>query len=230
MEESHRREWDWEEAADYEYWEEDRRWAAESREREVAGETGYDPTLQESRGRGHRAARRLDRLNDPDVQERRREYERSGEYPPDPPAPEMREGSQRWRRLKDLEKDLLNREREILEEKEADLRARTEQQQDMMFQMKQMQKMQEEQQELLRGLRESQRASSSAAPASGLKESPAAASEAAPGGLKQSQGAAAGGLRQSQKANLTPARPYVSPKCHDASRMDEKGPCLWILA
>ena len=122
--------------------------------------------IQPFRGRGHRAEREA--------------------YPHDLPEQEMKHGTQRWKRLKELEEDFVRKEKERLEEKDRDLKVRSEQWEDMMSQMKQMQKLQLGQQELLRGLIQSQvassTASSSAGHSSGLEQSQPAEPE---GGLKK---------------------------------------------
>ena len=99
-------------------------------------------------------------------------------------------GSQRWKRVKELEEDLLRKEKKHLEEKDRDLKVRSEQLEDMMFQMKQMQKMQLGQQEVLRGLIQSQAAPSTASSSAGH-----------PSGLEQSQPEGEGGLKKANTKN-----------------------------
>eukprot|EP00438_Fugacium_kawagutii_P016890 Skav219041 [mRNA] locus=scaffold2272:713:1453:+ [translate_table: standard] len=129
----------------------------------------------------------------------REKYIQKGEWPEKRPEEhkEMKEGSQRWRRIKELEQQCLEERREVLAQREENLQAQREQQEELLKQIQLMQKMQEEQTVVLRGLQQSQAASSSAPPA-------------APSGLEKSQ--------TRPKVLLTPARPTNR---HDPKKMDE---------
>eukprot|EP00438_Fugacium_kawagutii_P015641 Skav232021 [mRNA] locus=scaffold3326:124447:125382:+ [translate_table: standard] len=181
-------------------WEEDQWEAHQLKEMELQADTGWVPGLQESRGRQSRSQRNLRRAWDPEVQGRKEKYIQKGEWPEKRPEErkEMKEGSQRWRRIKELEQQCLEERREVLAQREENLQAQREQQEELLKQIQIMQRMQEEQAAALRGLQQSQAASSSAPPA-------------APSGLEKSQ--------TRLKVLLTPARPTTNR--HDPKRMDE---------
>ena len=67
-------------------------------------EEGFDPGLQQSRGRTYRILRKQNRAIDPEVQARREAYEKGDmERPETRPMP-MTEGSQRWKKSRHCSK------------------------------------------------------------------------------------------------------------------------------
>ena len=133
-------------------------------EREI--EEGFDPGLQESRGRAYRALRKQNRANGPEVQARREAYEKGDmERPETRPVP-MTEGSQRWRRMKELEKETLKKQEDLLKEREEMQLKEKERLNDFQQKLQEVQEMQKKQQDWLKrmeeteGLRQSQNSSS----------------------------------------------------------------------
>ena len=78
----------------------------------------WEEDLQESRGRRARESRKARRNADPGVQERRGWHEQ-GWVADHEPMPEMTPGSQRWRKLKELERTVVFRDRETAARAEA---------------------------------------------------------------------------------------------------------------
>jgi len=96
--------------------EEDMEYVRKEMEREI--DEGFDPGLQESRGRTYRHLRKLDRSKNPEVQARKALYE-SGQMERLETRPEpMTEGSQRWRRMKELEAENIKAKEKMQEERE----------------------------------------------------------------------------------------------------------------
>ena len=139
---------------------------------------GFDPSLQESRGRRHRHWRTERRKKDPEVQQKKEEYEKSGQWPETRPEP-LKEGSQRWNRMKELEKEFIEERRNLQERKQRQLEEETKMNQRLMDKLEEVQEMQRRQQELWeRGLKQSQRSSSEEAETPLiLKEGPGASSK-----------------------------------------------------
>ena len=77
-----------------------------------AGRPEWDPFWQEGRGKRSREARKAERSQRPDVQERRERGLQEG-YPPNQVQP-LQPGSQKWRLIKERERDLAAVEREVL--------------------------------------------------------------------------------------------------------------------
>ena len=80
---------------------------------------GFDPSLQESRGRRSRWARQERRKADQAVQERREQFETSGQWPETKPAVLPEEGSQRYRAWQLLAGEVSLEEQTLLEQQEA---------------------------------------------------------------------------------------------------------------
>lgn len=139
-------------------------------EQGLSAGTNYVPGLQESRGRKSRNERQLRRSWEKDVQDRRRQHIQAGQWPETRPEEPVKEGSQRWRRMKELEQQNLEERRQLPAQKEEDMKANKEKQEELLKQIQVKRRMQEEQAEMLRGLKQSQAASSSAVP-SGLEQS-----------------------------------------------------------
>ena len=76
------------------------------------GRPEWDPFWQEGRGKRSREARKAERSQRPDVQERRERGLQEG-YPPNQVQP-LQPGSQKWRLIKERERDLAKVEREVL--------------------------------------------------------------------------------------------------------------------
>ena len=88
---------------------------------------GFDPSLQESRGRRSRWARQERRKADQAVQERREQFETSGQWPETKPAVLPEEGSQRYRAWQLLAEEVSLEEQTLLEQQEAWKKATEEQ-------------------------------------------------------------------------------------------------------
>ncbi len=99
---------DWKGRWSKEEWDE---WEAWKKAQEQ--EAGFDPTMQGSRGRRSRHSRQERRANDPHVLERARQYKQTGQWPEQVEKKEMKIGSQRWKRMKELEKETLEERREL---------------------------------------------------------------------------------------------------------------------
>ncbi len=80
-------------------------------------EAGFTVGLQESRGRKYRHLRKWKRQHDPEVQAKR-EASVSGAERPETKPMLVKAGSQRWRRMKELEEENMKKQEELLEEKQ----------------------------------------------------------------------------------------------------------------
>ena len=102
-------------------------WAREEKETEL--DDGFDGGLQERWGRRRRHRRKWNRQHDSEAQKRREEYESGARERPEIRPKEMAEGTQTFRRMKELQKEIaaarekLNEEREKLQKKEAERQA-----------------------------------------------------------------------------------------------------------